>query len=260
MHADQFDAWPDAPGCNRNAGRQPAAADRNDQHVEVAHLLQHLQRHGPLTGDHRRVVIGMDECQAALLTVAPRKLRGILERRPLDNDISAEPAGILNFDVGRADRHDDGRRQSQQARVIGHALRVVAGRHRYDPPARGVQGQRRKSIARTTLLERCRELVVLELQPEFAAQDIGQRPRDIAGRNQRMTAQHVARLHDIVIPDGKTRCISLLHHVIALPAARLHQTHRHFLLFYPMLHRILANMPLLESNHDKIRHTPARRR
>ena len=43
---------------------KPAAADRHDQHVEVGHRRQHLQRDGALTGDDQGIVVGMDEGQA----------------------------------------------------------------------------------------------------------------------------------------------------------------------------------------------------
>ena len=57
------------PGCSarggdRAAGQQAAAADRDDQRVEIGRVLQQFQRQRALAGDHRRIVVGMDEHQA----------------------------------------------------------------------------------------------------------------------------------------------------------------------------------------------------
>jgi hypothetical protein len=61
--------------------------------------------------------------------------------------------------------------------VIGHALRVVAGRHR-DHAARAFVGRERlQPVERAAFLERRGELQVLELQPDLGADDLGQRAR-----------------------------------------------------------------------------------
>ena len=46
-----------------DAGDQPAAADRHHQGVHLRQLLEDLQPHRPLAGDHQRVVEGGDEEQ-----------------------------------------------------------------------------------------------------------------------------------------------------------------------------------------------------
>ena len=50
LDADHFDRL-DRLGGDRRAGNQPAAADRDDQGVELWHVLEHFERDGPCPGD-----------------------------------------------------------------------------------------------------------------------------------------------------------------------------------------------------------------
>ena len=60
LHANDTRVRLERFGRDRHAGDQPAAADRHDQHVEIGHCRQHLERDRPLAGDHQGIVIGMD--------------------------------------------------------------------------------------------------------------------------------------------------------------------------------------------------------
>ena len=59
--------------------------------------------------------------------------------------------------------------------MIGHTLRVIAGRHRDHPAPALVGRQRAQAIERTALLEGRGELQVLEFQPEPAAANLAER-------------------------------------------------------------------------------------
>ena len=122
-------------GGDGDAGDQPAAADRHDQHVEVGPVGEHFERDRALAGDDRRVVIGVHRHQAAF---ARQRVGGAArgdEAVALEHDRRAERLGAVDLGERRALGHHDRRRDAEPARVIGDALRVVAGRHRDDPGA-----------------------------------------------------------------------------------------------------------------------------
>jgi len=70
-------------------------------------------------------------------------------------------------------RHHDHRPQSQTLRMVGNALRVVAGRGRdHAGHRRAALEQRSELVERAALLERSSELQVLELQEDSGADDL----------------------------------------------------------------------------------------
>jgi hypothetical protein len=165
-----------------DARNEPAAADRHHQHVEVGHLLQHLEAHRALAGDHRGVVVGVDEGEAFARAERVRVLRGPGERVALEDHVGAVHLRALHLVVRGAARHHDHRAHAQARRVVGDALRVVAGAHGDDAaPALGL-GQREQLVERAALLERGGELQVLELEPQLAA---GERRQGAAAQARR---------------------------------------------------------------------------
>ena len=84
LHAQHLDAGLERPGRGRHARDQPAAADRHHQRVELRRLLEHLQRDGALAGDHRGVVVGMDEGEALARLDLVRVARRLGERVAFD--------------------------------------------------------------------------------------------------------------------------------------------------------------------------------
>ena len=88
--------------------------------------------------------------------------------------------GAMDFGAGdlgerRAGRHDDRRRDAEPVGVVGEALRVVSGGRRHDAAWRGRVREGEQEVERAPLLERGRELQVLELQPDAGAGDLRQR-------------------------------------------------------------------------------------
>ena len=74
LDADHLDVGLERLGGDRNAGNQPAAADRDDQRVEVRRVLEHFERDGPGAGDDLRIVERMDEDIAVFAASSSRAL------------------------------------------------------------------------------------------------------------------------------------------------------------------------------------------
>ena len=114
---------------NGDAGEEAAAADRNDDDVEIASLSDDLEADRPLAADHLAIVIGVDENRAGLgdqlLHLALRLGEGLA----LEHDMRAESPGRRDLHEGARPRHDDRRRDAEALGVIGDRLGVIAGRH-----------------------------------------------------------------------------------------------------------------------------------
>ena len=128
------------------------------------------------------------------------KERGALNRlSQLDaaqHDGRPEGARALDLHRRREARHDDRRRNAEPLRVPGHALRVVAGRDG-DHAAGTLRGvELREPVQCAALLERGRELKVLELQEHRRAGDPGQGTVGLE-----MLRAH-PDLEDLVVPIG----------------------------------------------------------
>ena len=84
------------------------------------------------------------------------------------------PAVCVTFTVGVDSRHHDRRRNAEPLGVIRDRLRMVAGR-RGDHAARALlRRQLQQFVERAALLVGGGELQILELQPDFGADDLGQ--------------------------------------------------------------------------------------
>ena len=170
------------PGRGGDAGDQAATADLHHQIVQVGLRAQHLDADGALPGDHRIVVERIDHRQAAPGRQRKAVRARIVEALAVQHDGRAERARALDLHRRREARHHDGRADAEALRVPGHALRVVAGRHRHHAAAAFGGTQLRQPVQRSALLERGGELQVLELQEHRRAGDLGERARQQARR------------------------------------------------------------------------------
>ena len=100
-----------------------------DQEVEIGIVLQDLEADGALAGDDVGIVVGMHEHQVLLGRQLARVDRGGVDAVAVQDHARAEARGALDLGEGRPLRHHDGGGNAEALRVIGDALRVVAGRH-----------------------------------------------------------------------------------------------------------------------------------
>ena len=77
-----------------DAGDQAAAADRDDQHVEIGRVLEHFERDRALPGDDVRIVIGMHPDQVALARLGLGARLRLAERLAVEHDLRRHSASV----------------------------------------------------------------------------------------------------------------------------------------------------------------------
>ena len=157
-----------------DAGDQPAAADAEQDGVEVGHLVEELEAERALPDDDVAVVERVDEHGAGALGELGGQAQRRLDRRTLEHDVGAVAAGGEQLGDRHAERHEDRRGDAEGLRGERDALRVVAGGCGHDA-ARALLGrQAREPVGRAADLERAGALEVLELQVHGHAEQLGQ--------------------------------------------------------------------------------------
>ena len=202
LHANDVDAGLEGARRGGDAGNQAAAAHGNHQRIQVRLVAHHFQADGALAGNDQGVIKGVDEGQAALLGQGAGVLAGLVKALAKQHHLGAEAARALELDGGGVHRHDDHRVQTEALRMVRHALCMVAGRGRND--ARGGHARRgcgidhpEQFVERAALLERGRELQVLELQEDLRPSQLGQRFRLDTGRVQHLAGNAQRRRFDV---------------------------------------------------------------
>src|SRR5581483_7438159 len=132
--------------------------------------------------DDLLVVVRVNDGEATRFRQLLRVCARIVEELTVENHLGAVTTRVHHLDAGRVARHHDHRRYTESTSVVGHALRVVAGRGRDDTACTLLGAQRQKFVERAALLETGGELVILELQVDLRAGDPGKRLRKEAGR------------------------------------------------------------------------------
>ena len=111
-------------GDDGHPAEQPSAARRDHQRIQLGVVVEQLQRHRPLTGDHGGVVVGVHE-RAALGGQPLGFLGGVGEAVAVQDDAGTEHLGALHLHERRVRGHHDGGLDAEP--------RARAGR----PPAHG---------------------------------------------------------------------------------------------------------------------------
>ena len=146
-----------------------AAAHADEQGVERAGFFDQLHRGRALAGDDVRVVVRRDQREAALFGQTLADRFAVFAVAVVDDDLAAVASGRRDLRRRRVVRHDDGRRQADQACGERDRLRMVARGESDDAGLalrRIEQGQR---VVGATELERAHALEVLALEEELRA-------------------------------------------------------------------------------------------
>ena len=132
----------------RDAGRQPAAADRQHHDVGRAaarHLVGDLVADRRLALDDVLVVEGRHHVAAARLGEIDRGAVAVVEEiadQPDLDELAAEDAGLVDLLLRRRHRHEHHALPAEMPAHEGKALRVVAGRGADEQRRVGAVGQR----------------------------------------------------------------------------------------------------------------------
>ncbi len=131
---------------------------------------------------------------------------GLFQGVAMQHHLGTKAARALHLDTRREARHHDHRPHTQLLRMVGHALGMVARAHRDDAPCTLLGVQLHQLVAGTALLERRRELQVLELEIDLGAHDLGQRVGVEAGRALDLALDALRGIADVLDAEhGMTR-------------------------------------------------------
>ena len=186
LDADDVEIRANAARSHRDASDEPPAADRHDDGVDVGRLIKQLKAQRALAGDHGLVVERVHQGRAPLGGELLRDGKRRREGLPAQQHLGTEDAGLTHLGVRRVPGHDDGDRDIQPAAVIRQRLGVVARRHGDDAAFSLALVQEAQTVECAALLERGRELEVLELQQQFPARERRERPRRRQGGDRHM--------------------------------------------------------------------------
>ena len=168
------------------------------------HVLQHLERHRALARDDARIVVGMDEDELLRAASAMRLGAGLGQGVAVqDHRARRWPRVCSTLVLGVKRRHHDGGGNAEPAGVIGHALRMVAGRHGDHAALPLVGRELQQRVQRAALLERGGELQVLELEPDIGLGDARQRLAAQAGRVHHRAGDARGGALDVLQRDGQ---------------------------------------------------------
>ena len=178
LHADERQLRPQRAEPDRDPAGEAAAADRDhDRPRPGGELLGELEPERPLAGDDARVVERVDEGRAGRLDVSAGRGDGVVEALPAEHDRRAVAAGRLDLRHRRALWDEDRGGDAGLARRPRDGLSVVARARRDDARLPLRLAQLRDRVVGAADLERARELQVLGLERDRAADERAERAR-----------------------------------------------------------------------------------
>ena len=164
LHAHQARVRLHRPDRKRDAGGEPASADRDDHRLEVGNLLQELQTDRSLSRDHLLVLEGVEEGRVLGLGVVERGGERLLERLAVQLRLRTVVPRRFDLRHRRVVRHEDAREHAGLARRPGNRLAVVARARGDDAGGVLLRAQKRDLVDRAADLESAGALEVLGLR------------------------------------------------------------------------------------------------
>ena len=183
----------------QRTGQQAAAAQRNEQGIQPAHVFQQFLYRGALSGNDVGMIEGWNQGQALLLDQVARHLFAILGQAVIADHACSVAQRSGFFGCRRIVGHDDGGGNAQQLRSQGDGLGMIARRER--DHARLALGRRQVGhrVVAAAKLEGPDALEILALE-----EHLGAKPRIDGLRSQHRAAvgrctQGGAGLDDILV-------------------------------------------------------------
>ena len=182
LDADDPRAGPQRLHRERDAGNEPAAADRHDDQVDLGHVLDDLQAEARVAGDDVVVVERVQEVEAGRLELLDH--REELRHLGREADLAAVAARGFDLRPWRALGHDDRDVNALRPSGVRDRLGRVPRAHRHHPGALRLGRQARHRVHRPPHLERAGALEVLELEVRLGADPFAQRAARDEGRSE----------------------------------------------------------------------------
>ena len=162
-------------GRDRHTGDQAGSANRADNGIGVAHLLQDFQGHGALSGDDVGVVETVDIGEA-FAGHEPVGMGARLRKVQAGHDHARpEPPAGAHLDQGRILRHDHRHGHAEKPAMIGKTERMIASRSRYHSNFFLPRSQAEQGVPGAAFLERAGALQVVEFAKDPRSGHLGQR-------------------------------------------------------------------------------------
>src|SRR5579884_506481 len=105
--ADDADGWVASLERHGDTGDEPAAADRNDDHLHLGEILIDFQAKRALAGDELEVVEGVNQGEPTLLYQLECLLVRLVPDTAVQDDLGAVPLRRLDFGRSGVLGHDD---------------------------------------------------------------------------------------------------------------------------------------------------------
>ena len=147
-------------------GDQTAAADRNEQAVEIRIFLKQLDAGRTLSEDHIDIVGGMQKRRSTLLHQSSRLVFSILRSRFTADDLPAVGPGRVYFNLRGGRGHGDAGRHARVSSGQRDRLGEITGRMRDHAPRFLVVRQASDRVAGPTNLERTGSLEILAFEEQ----------------------------------------------------------------------------------------------
>ena len=171
LDADDFRLRTHALHVRRDPGDRSAAAHRDIDRLDRLRMLAaDLDADRPLSGDDVRIVVRMDEGEAARLAQRVRMLVRVGKRVAVQQHVAAPPLHRVDLDPRCRHRHHDNCAAAELGRRQRDALRVIARRRRDHALFELLARQMRHLVVRAADLVREHRLLVLALQQHAVLQ------------------------------------------------------------------------------------------
>ncbi|KAG0938892.1 hypothetical protein G6F31_015382 [Rhizopus arrhizus] len=200
----RLDAVDQAARAERERGQgrtrqQAAAAQADEQIVQLADFLEQLLGRGALPRDHVFMVVGRNQRGAGLGLDALGDLLAVFGVAVVRDDLAAIAFGGGALGRGCVQRHDDRGGHALQLGGQRDGLGVVARREGDDTPSALLRRQARDGVVAAAELEGAHALEILALEEDRCAADGVGRGRGQDGRAVCVAGQALAGAHDIII-------------------------------------------------------------
>mmetsp|Transcript_39458 Transcript_39458/g.100006 ORF Transcript_39458/g.100006 Transcript_39458/m.100006 type:complete len:332 (-) Transcript_39458:742-1737(-) len=169
LHPDDLHLGLDSLDGQRHARDEAAAAHRDDNGVQLVHLLQDLHADCARSGQDGRVVVSVDVRERVRISQFARLGKRLGEVLAGQHHVGAQRLAAADFGQRRRLRHDDSYGDLQVAAMVAERQTVVAGRGSHHAAPFLVCRQKQHCITGASLLEAASGLIVLPFQKDRRA-------------------------------------------------------------------------------------------